>query len=172
MTTKTTKKNTAAKKPAAATKAEQKPAAATAADDKPWRKYADKFDRVTVDAEVPGVGTMKIDLVQVELDGEKFRAPTRKECQTWLREQRKAKAVELKIARDAERERKSLEKAEKMGPAVTDRLAKTAARIETLATNPTVDEADAKALADAVAAIRAVVAKRVAADAAADTDAD
>ncbi len=162
-----TKKNaTENKAPKTATEPKA-PKAPKADGEKTSKKYQDKFERVTFDANVPGVGTMKIDLVQVELDGETFSAPTRKECQVWLRQQRKAKAAEAKIQRDAERERKALEKAEKMGPAVTDRLDKIADRIAALATNPTVDEDDAEALAEAIDAIRAVVAKRAVAEAAA-----
>jgi len=115
--TETTKKETIEKK-AEEVKAE------SAKNEKTQKKnvFAPKYERVHKDAEVPGIGTVRVSMVRVLYSGKEFIAQSKKECVEWVKSE-KAKERELKreIAKAA-RENRKREVEAVYGPRTTARL--------------------------------------------------
>lgn len=102
------------------------------------KKYKNPYEckKIEIDAEVPGVGTIKVSLIEVEHNGTKFRCTTRKEAIDWLRNKR---AEERKI-KSANRDTKNAERLNKSFPMVTERISSLAQKIAKLAECQTVNQ--------------------------------
>ena len=112
------------------------------------KKYKNPYEykKVETEADVPGVGKIKVTLIEVEHNEEKFRCTTRKEAINWLRSKRSAER-ELKAA---EREAKNANRINKSFPMVTARISDHATKIANLAEGATVNQ-DEKDLLNKVA---------------------
>lgn len=127
---------------------------------KDWKKYQDVFKKVTITAEIEGVGKIPVTLIEVAHEGETYRARTRKEAQQWLRDKRKEAQAKMKAEKEALREQKEMERAEKVAGYIDEKIEMLACKIAVLATNKVISDDDRKAIEAAIESIMDVVAKR------------